>query len=293
MFQDAVSRCIHPSWCEGFCKTVQSCEGFRMSYFFIFQCKTGTARVEIHACSSSCATVQPVSGWQFGCLESGQTVAAVVTMAGAEKCATGLISGWTTGRHLSWCDCIIISPTHHHMHHMLKLRIPHHSPLKSDIFHPLSSHFSIGFPWWPPCQAWRQLARHCDLRSQELMTRIHELPVAWQIDGISWGISPWNPGKSMEIHLEDAWNGLSLFEDSGKANHWCIFLICWFGWWYYQHWSLRRKWIQQWRFIQQWTLQVSRDFLNNRIWTYPPPIHGPFLERGLQMVGGWGQMGND
>ena len=134
MFQDAISRCIHPSWCEGFCKTVQSCEGFRMSYFFIFQCKTGTARVEIHVCSSSCATVQPVSGWQFGCLESGQTVAAVVTMAGAEKCATGLISGWTTGRHLSWCDCIIISPTHHHMHHMLKLRIPHHSPLKSDIF---------------------------------------------------------------------------------------------------------------------------------------------------------------
>ena len=73
---------------------------------------------ECHISSYFSASDRHCAGWN-SCLQfllcNGQTVAAVVIFTPA-LCSVrdrSTISAWTTGRHLSWCDCIIRSPTHH------------------------------------------------------------------------------------------------------------------------------------------------------------------------------------
>lgn len=63
-------------------------------------------------------------------------------------------------------------------------------------------------------EAWRQLARHCDLRSQELMTRIHELPVVSKASKFKVTVPKPYPGVQYRRskHLEERY---SRFAENG------------------------------------------------------------------------------
>lgn len=134
------------------------------------------------------------------------------------------ISAWTTGRHLSWCDCIIISPTHHLICIIcsIMLRIPriiiiilHWNQI---FFHPRFIPFHpLAFqPWWPP----QKIVRPGDSWHVTVTSGVRSwwrgfrsfqwLDLnRWKIVGKITMEIPWKSlGKS---HLEDAWNGLIFY----------------------------------------------------------------------------------
>ena len=90
MFQDAVSRRT-PADVRGLVELCSTMRGFECHISLHISVQEPAPRglrskcLQFQRCYG--ATVQPVNGWQFGCLKRGQSVAGVVIMAGAEKCA--------------------------------------------------------------------------------------------------------------------------------------------------------------------------------------------------------------